>query len=143
MFLYYYRASIEEGIVNISGYWMNDIKGKRSQIAIYSWMVLVFLDVVFRLELFPILGYPTAYTDYPPLPIFINMFMTRSIVLMGLLLRITVFFMYDVNRSYWYTQFFPISMYRTYISQPVVIAYTIWLWVSSVKSYQQLGCRSA
>merc|ERR1712238_332308 len=45
--------------------WMDDIKEKRSRMAIYSWMILAFLFVIWNYVLFPLLGYPTAYTIQP------------------------------------------------------------------------------
>jgi len=108
--------------------WMDDIQEKRSRIAIYSWMVLAFLFVIWNFVLFPILGYPTAFTDYPSLQL-IGFAVYKGPVQMGLSLGITVFFMDYVNRSYWCTQFFSVSMYTAYIIQPAVITFTQWIWI--------------
>jgi hypothetical protein len=43
-----------------------------------------------------------------------------------------------VNRSYWYTQFFSVSMYTAYIIQPVVIACTLWFWILVLKATNNL-----
>merc|ERR1711865_4618 len=91
--------------------WMDDIKVKRSRIAIYTWMILAFLLVVLSSrDVGTILGYhPTAFTDYPSLPVFILLFIYSSPCLMGFSLGVLVFFMDYVNKSYWYTQFFSVS----------------------------------
>ena len=109
--------------------WMDDIKAKRSRIAIYTWMILAFLCVVLFYVVIPILGYPSAFNDYPSLPIFILIFVSTGPVLMGLSLGVLVFFMDFVNRSYWCTQFFSVSMYTAYIIQPIVIIVTQWIWI--------------
>jgi hypothetical protein len=122
--------------------WMDDIKAKRSRIAIYTWMILAFLCVVLFYVVIPILGYPSAFNDYPSLPIFILIFVSTGPVLMGLLLGVLVFFMDYVNKSYWYTQFFSVSMYTAYIIQPVVIACTVWFWVLVLKATNNLDVGS-
>lgn len=108
--------------------WMDDIKEKRSRMAIYSWMILAFLFVIWNFVLFPLVGYPTAYTDYPSLHL-IGFAVYSGPVQMGLSLGVVVFFMDYVNRSYWCTQFFSVSMYTAYIIQPVVIEFTQWIWI--------------
>jgi len=119
--------------------WMDDIKVKRSRIAIYTWMILVFLYVVLSVVI-PILGYlPTAFTDYPSLPIFIEVFIFSGPGLMGFSLGVLVFFMDYVNKSYWYTQFFSVSMYTAYIMQPVVIACTLWFWFLVLKATNNMN----
>jgi len=108
--------------------WMDDIKEKRSRMAIYSWMILAFLFVIWNFVLFPLLGFPTSYTDYPSLHV-IGFAVYIGPVQMGLSLGVVVFFMDYVNRSYWCTQFFSVSMYTAYIIQPAVITFTQWIWI--------------
>merc|ERR1719174_266493 len=86
------------------------------------------LFVLWNFILFPLLGYPTAYTDYPSLHL-IGYAIFCGPVGMGLSLGVVVFFMDYVNRSYWCTQFFSVNMYTAYIMQPVVIIITQWIWI--------------
>ena len=122
--------------------WMDDIKTKRSRIAIYTWMILAFLCVVLFYVVIPILGYPSAFNDYPSLPIFILIFVSTGPVLMGLSLGVLVFFMDFVNRSYWCTQFFSVSMYTAYIIQPIVITFTQWFWILVLKATNNVTIES-
>lgn len=112
--------------------WMDDIKVKRSRIAIYTWMILAFLVVVLYDVVIPILGNPTV-------PSFIWIFFSTGPGLMGLSLGVLVFFMDYVNKSYWYTQFFSVSMYTAYIMQPVVIACTLWFWFLVLKATNNMN----
>ena len=125
--------------------WMDDIKAKRSRIAIYTWMILASLFMVLFILVIPILGYsinPLVFTYDSSLLGFIWVFSTKGPVLMGLSLGIIAFFMDYVNRSYWYTQFFSVSMYTAYIIQPVVIACTVWFWVLVLKATNNLDVGS-
>merc|ERR1711865_794289 len=62
--------------------WMDDIKVKRSRIAIYTWMILAFLLAVLFIEVLPILSYPTTIIDHPSLLPFIWAFVSTGPVLM-------------------------------------------------------------
>merc|ERR1711865_926657 len=105
-----------------------------------GWMILVFLYVVLFIVVIQILGYhPTAFTDYPSLPNFILVFITSGPGLMGFSLGALVFFMDYVNKSYWYTQFFSVSMYTAYIIQSVVIECTVWFWFLVLKATNNMN----
>lgn len=119
--------------------WMDDIKVKRSRIAIYTWMILAFLLVVLIIVVIPILLVGFGIADYPSHPIFILIFVFTGPVLMGLSLGVLVFFMDYVNKSYWYTKFFSVSMYTAYIMQPVVIACTLWFWFLVLKATNNMN----
>ena len=85
-------------------------------------MILAFLLVVLFIVAIRFLGYhPTAFTDYPSLPNFILVFITSGPGLMGFSLGVLVFFMDYVNKSYWYTQFFSVTMYTAYIDRKSVV----------------------
>ena len=115
--------------------WMDDIQAKRSRIAIYTWMILAILIEVLHDVVIPILGNFTV-----PLPIWV--FVYDGPVQMGLSLGVVVFFMDYVNRSYWCTQFFSVSMYTAYIIQPIVITFTQWFWILVLKATNNVTIES-
>jgi len=103
--------------------WMDELKNNRSRIGIYLWLVISF-----------ILYFAASFTEgmYSPIALhFVLAIIEKGIYAMGISLSLSVFFMDYVNKQYWCTKFFAVSMYTAYILQyiPDLLSLRCWIWL--------------